>query len=186
MAGAERSFRQALDLQEALVRQNPHDLDLHSSLGGIYNNLGIVLEELHRTADAAKSYKQAVEHQQIASSNAPQVSRYRVFLSKHYYNYGRVLRRLGRPDNAARIARGPQSALAQRPPTPLCRCRGAGLGDQGPRRFQAGRHDGVGMCRACGRNAAASFGGGLEAGTESRLDRLLCCLERPPGICGIC
>jgi len=86
------------------VRQNPGDLDLHSSLGGIYNNLAIVQEELRRPAEAAASYRRAIEHQKTAQSQAPKVSRYRVFLSKHYFNYGRVLRRLGRPEEAVHAA----------------------------------------------------------------------------------
>jgi len=105
---AERSFMQGLDLQNALVAQYPDDLDLQSSLGGVYNNLGIVFEELRRIEDAAVAYKHAVEHQRVAFSGAVEVSRYRSFLSKHYFNYGRVLRQLGHPDQAAR------SALARR------------------------------------------------------------------------
>ena len=107
-AEAEKSFLQALDLQQALVAQYPEDLELQSSFGGVYNNLGIVLEELGRIEDAASAYKAAVEHQRIAFSQAKDVSRYRSFLSKHYYNYGRVLRQLGYPEQAVR------SALARR------------------------------------------------------------------------
>ena len=103
-AAAERSFRQALDLQESLVRQNPDDLDLQSSLGGTYNNLGMLMEELQRNAEAADNFRHAVEHQQIARAHAPEVSRYQVFLSNHYYNYARILRRLGRPDEAVHVA----------------------------------------------------------------------------------
>jgi tetratricopeptide (TPR) repeat protein len=103
-ADAERSFQQALSLQEALVAQHPRDAGLQSSLGGICNNLGTVLEEQHRTEAAAEAYQRAVEHQTAAHERAPSVERYRSFLSKHYYNYGRVLRRLGRPEDAIRVA----------------------------------------------------------------------------------
>jgi len=101
-------FRQALTIQKALVAQYPDDLDLQSSLGGVYNNLGMSLEELHRIGDAAVAYKHAVEHQRIAFAQASSVARYRAFLSTHYYNYGRLLRQSGHPDQAAR------SALARR------------------------------------------------------------------------
>lgn len=70
----------------------------------MYNNLGIALEELGRTQDAAVAYKLAVEHQRIAFTAANDVARYRSFLSKHYFNYGRVLRQLGYPDQAVRAA----------------------------------------------------------------------------------
>ena len=106
---AESSIRHALALQEALVKQDPQDVDLQSGLGGMYNNLGIVLEELNRTADAVKAYEQAVAHQQQAVASAPQIARYRQFLAKHYFNYGRALRKTGHPDDAAARA-----ALAQR------------------------------------------------------------------------
>ena len=65
-AAAEPSFRHALALQETLVKQDPQDVDLQSKLGVMYNDLGIVLEELNRAADAVKAYEQAVAHQQQA------------------------------------------------------------------------------------------------------------------------
>lgn len=103
-ADAEQSFLPALELQRTLVALYPDDLDLQSSLGGVYNNLGIVLEELSRLEDAAVAYKHAVEHQRIAFLRAKDISRYRNFLSKHYYNYGRVVRQLGYAEQAVRSA----------------------------------------------------------------------------------
>ena len=113
-AEAEKSFQQALELQERLVGQYPQDVELQSSLGGIYNNMGIVLEELQRTAEAAEAYQKAVEYQQAAFTRASTVARYRTFLSKHFYNYGRVLRQLGRAEDASQRGVGAKRALAER------------------------------------------------------------------------
>jgi len=56
-----------------LVEQHPRDMSLQSSLGGIYNNQGTVLEEQDRTAAAAEAYRRAVEHQAAALQRAPAV-----------------------------------------------------------------------------------------------------------------
>ena len=117
---AEQSFRKALELQESLVAQDPDDLALQSSLAGVCNNLGIVLEEQQQLAQASAAFQQAVDHQQIAYARAATVTRYREFLSKHYYNYGRVLRKTGHVDKAIEVAlarrdlwpRQPQHLLA--------------------------------------------------------------------------
>ena len=126
-AEAERSFRQALELQESLVRQNPQDVDLRSDMGGIYNNLGMILEKLQRNKEAADSYRKAVEHQKVAFGQAPEIARYRSFLSHHYFNYGEVLRRLGRVDEAARW-RWPVVLARQRCPAFVRRGGGTGQG----------------------------------------------------------
>ena len=172
-ADAERSFRQALDLQESLVRQNPHDLDLQSNLGGIYNNLGMLLEQLQRNAEAADDYRHAVEHQQIASAHAPQVSRYRAFLSKHYYNYGRVLRRLGRPDEAARVALARRELVAERSTAPLRRGRGTGPGDRAAGPLPPRRRQRAAVCGVRGRDVAAGESRRLEAAGGSRLEQIV-------------
>jgi eukaryotic-like serine/threonine-protein kinase len=99
---AESSFRKALDLQEAVVKQDPGDVDAQSALGGMYNNLGIVLEELRRPADAVAAYERAVSHQRQALEKSPEVASHREFLSTHYANYSRALRHIGRPGDAAR------------------------------------------------------------------------------------
>jgi tetratricopeptide (TPR) repeat protein len=100
---AESDFRQALALQETLVKQDPADVQCQSALGGMYNNLGTVLEETKRPEDAVQAYEQAVAHQRVALASAPEVAHYRQLLSMHYFNYGRTLRQIGRPGDAAHI-----------------------------------------------------------------------------------
>jgi tetratricopeptide (TPR) repeat protein len=100
---AEQSFREALAILEPQVAQNPDDVDLTSSLGGIHNNLGFIQEESRRMDDAIENYRQAVEFQSKAFARAPRVERHREFLSKHYYNFARSLRVAGRADEAIDI-----------------------------------------------------------------------------------
>ncbi len=95
-------------MQETLVKEDSHDVELRSTLGGMYNNLGFVLEGEKRPEDALTAYGQAVEHQRQAMSQSPDTTRYRVFLSRHYINYARMLREAGRVDEAL------QTSLARR------------------------------------------------------------------------
>ena len=101
---AESSVRKSLEYQEPLVVDEPADVALRSSLGGMHNNLGMILEEMRRMDEAGESFRQAIEHQKIAHLQAADVARYRNFLNKHYYNYGRILRNLGRIDDAIQVA----------------------------------------------------------------------------------
>jgi tetratricopeptide (TPR) repeat protein len=101
---AEDSFNEALRLQRELVAEDAQDAESQSSLGGIYNNLGILLEGAGRLSQAAEHFQKAVAHQRAAFERAPSVARYREFLSKHYFNQGRVLRQLKRGDEAASAA----------------------------------------------------------------------------------
>ena len=65
-AAAERSMGQALLLQEALVKQDTSDVEEQSALGAMYNDLGVLLEKVSRSSDAAAAYQQAVAHQRQA------------------------------------------------------------------------------------------------------------------------
>jgi Tfp pilus assembly protein PilF len=103
LVNAEQSFRQGLTIQEELVRQYPHDANLLSSIGGIYNNIAMVFGQLGRDEEAATAYTNAIRYQRQAHESAPQVTRFREFLAKHYDNYGPLLRRLDREDEARRI-----------------------------------------------------------------------------------
>ncbi len=104
LAEAELSFRDALGSMEAqlvLVDGTPDDL---GSVGGIHNNLAMVLEKQGRYGEASDSYCQAIRFQEMACKQAPEVARFRDFLSKHYANHGRMLRRLGRHHEAVETA----------------------------------------------------------------------------------
>jgi tetratricopeptide (TPR) repeat protein len=93
---SENSFRKALIVLQASVPMQlatPADV---SRLGGIHNNLGMVLERQERWGDAVASYARAIECQSAAADLAPQVVRFRDLLTKHQDNQARVMRRLGR------------------------------------------------------------------------------------------
>jgi serine/threonine protein kinase len=103
-AVAESLFRRALGSMGPQIDRvdcTPSDL---SSVGGIYNNLAVVLEKQDRYEEAADSYAQAIWFQQMACKRAPDVSRFRDLLSKHYLGQGRVMRSLGRYDEAVAAA----------------------------------------------------------------------------------
>ena len=94
VANAEQSFRNALEVLESWRQTGDATPMDFSSLGGIYNNLGLVLESQGRRRDAASAYSQAIEYQKTARDLAPQVRRFRDLLNKHCDNHARVLRRL--------------------------------------------------------------------------------------------
>ena len=91
-------------LQEALVKQDASDVEEQSALGAMYNDLGVLLEKLNRSSDAATAYQQAVAHQRQAVVAAPENDVYRRRLDNHYLNYAQLLRKTGRTSDAARIA----------------------------------------------------------------------------------
>ena len=78
-----------------LVADDPEELSYRSSLGGIYNNLGTTLEQLHRPEDASAMYEQAIEQQRFCCDRAPQVAEFRDFLLRHYANDLRVVKSTG-------------------------------------------------------------------------------------------
>ena len=70
---AAQVFRRALEIQQSLVVQDPADIMLQSSLAGIHNNLGIILEDLGHSDQAVAAYRQAVDHQRVAYERAATV-----------------------------------------------------------------------------------------------------------------
>jgi serine/threonine protein kinase len=94
-SNAEQSFRYALEVLDSSMRTGETTPTDFSSRGGVYNNLGMVLESQGQWRDAASAYLQAIQCQKKARDLAPQVGRFRDLLSKHCDNHARVLRRLG-------------------------------------------------------------------------------------------
>jgi tetratricopeptide (TPR) repeat protein len=90
---------------------------VRSSLGGMYNNLGIVLEQTQRFADAAEAFEKAIEQQREAHLRASEISQFSKFLNTHYNNYDRVLRRLGRTEDADRAALARRELLQDKLPS---------------------------------------------------------------------
>jgi len=96
VAASEESFRKALDaLQASLQTVVATPMDI-SRLGGIHNNLGMVLEREERLQEAVTSYAKAIACQTTAADRAPQVAQFREFLSTHQDNHARVKRKLSR------------------------------------------------------------------------------------------
>ena len=89
---------------QELVNDYPDELNYRSTLGGVLNNLGMVLEQLDRLEEAASMYEQAIDCQKFALEHARQVTQFRDFLGKHYVNYCRVLRAMGHWDIETKTA----------------------------------------------------------------------------------
>ena len=104
-AAAAAAFERALTIEERLVREQPGDLALQSSLGGVLHNLGMLHEQAGELDQAAARFASAIEHQRQASAGAPQVARYRQFLGQHLASYSRVLRQLGRDAEALAVTK---------------------------------------------------------------------------------
>ncbi len=102
---ASLAFENALTFQIPLAELFVGDVDLQSTLGGVYNNLGFVQERLGETEKAIEAYRLAVKHQSRAHRAAPEVPQYREFLSKHYFNHATLLTESGRISDAVEAAR---------------------------------------------------------------------------------
>ena len=125
---ADESFRQAREILEKLAKDYPDDLNIHSSLAGVLNNCGMMLEQLGKLDDAAAAYRRAIDEQLVAYRRAADVAAFRELLSKHYWNYGRALRAVGRPDEAAQAALARKGTLETEPATFIHGSRGVGFG----------------------------------------------------------
>lgn len=90
---ARKSLQQAVNSLEESGASNDHQRataqDL-SSLAAMYNNLGMVLEDLHDYRGAAGMFRSAVRHQSSAIERSPDVSRYGELLATHQKNLARV------------------------------------------------------------------------------------------------
>lgn len=96
-------FKNAIRAQESLAKRHPQN-NYYSVLGGMYNNLGNVLQSAQRIDQAAKAFERAVHFQQVAVDGAPKWQRFARLLNNHLYNYGRVLRLQGEIEQAAATA----------------------------------------------------------------------------------
>ena len=67
-----------------------------SRLGGVHNNLAMVLERQAKWRDALVHYSQAIMLQSRAVQHAPQVQRFQELLVTHQANHARVQQRLDR------------------------------------------------------------------------------------------
>ena len=61
VAEAERAYRRAVEIHEALWKANPEHVDIGDGLGLALNNLGNLLGDAGRVAEAERAYRRAVE-----------------------------------------------------------------------------------------------------------------------------
>ncbi len=94
VAESEQSFRRALDLLQQSPQSREGTPMEVSRLGGVHNNLGMVLERQAKWQDALANYAQAITLQSRAVQQAPQVQRFQDLLVTHQANHSRVQQRL--------------------------------------------------------------------------------------------
>src|SRR5205085_2932157 len=58
---AERAFRRSIEIREALWAANPEHVGIGNGLGMVLNNLGLLLSDAGRVADAGRAYRRSVE-----------------------------------------------------------------------------------------------------------------------------
>jgi serine/threonine protein kinase len=89
---AERSLRQAQELQEALLAHSPHEPGYEHDLADTLNSLGRVLANARRVREAEEAYRGAIQlHQRLVEVS--RVPAYRDALARHHHNLGNLLAR---------------------------------------------------------------------------------------------
>jgi tetratricopeptide (TPR) repeat protein len=97
---AEKAFRQAMNLGEKLVAEAGNVTRYRLELARSYDNLGIVLAELHKPEEAETAFRKALPHQAKLADSSPQVAEYRLELATTRFHLGNLFRLQRRPDQA--------------------------------------------------------------------------------------
>jgi Flp pilus assembly protein TadD len=90
----------ALQLQERLVAEHPQVPQYRQLLASTHSNLGLLLKDIGRVADAEKAYRQALQLYERLVAEHPQVPQYRQELARTHNNLGVLLRATGRVADA--------------------------------------------------------------------------------------
>ena len=70
VAEAERAYRRAVEIYEALWKANPENVDIGHGLGRALSNLGNLLRDAGRVAEAERAYRRSVEiHEALWKAN---------------------------------------------------------------------------------------------------------------------
>jgi eukaryotic-like serine/threonine-protein kinase len=98
-------------IQQTLADAIPDTVSTQSELGGIHNDIGLLLQEVGQLAEALQAFEKARDiHQKLADAN-PTVTQYQRFLANHYHGIGTVLSQTGKPADALKAY---EKALALR------------------------------------------------------------------------
>jgi hypothetical protein len=87
---AERSFQDAIELQQVLVADFPRSPDYRQTLAVIRLNLGFLLEGTDAAA-AARAFREALTIQERLTADYPGVPEYRMALGRTLYDQARLL-----------------------------------------------------------------------------------------------
>ncbi|MEK7217029.1 MAG: tetratricopeptide repeat protein, partial [Chloroflexota bacterium] len=101
---AEKMFRKALPIHEALAAEAPKNLEYQSDLGGVLHNLALPLRDRGELEEAQRLFKQAINCQRIAYKSNPQHPQYRRYLKKHLVTLANLLIRKKDHGEAANVA----------------------------------------------------------------------------------
>jgi tetratricopeptide (TPR) repeat protein len=93
---AEGTYLRALQIREALAREQPGEPGYQSSLAGLHNHLGIYYFDVNNTSKSEAHYRQAIA---VGTKNVGDVWQ-RAQLAGYHCNLGHTLRRQSQPEPA--------------------------------------------------------------------------------------
>src|SRR5262249_6852521 len=101
---AEAAYRQARQLFEKLVAENPAVPDYRHYLGAVLNNLASYPRDRGELAEARQMVEQAIDYQRAALKSNPRHPRYRELLGNHNGTLTEFLVQLGEQVKAGKPA----------------------------------------------------------------------------------
>jgi tetratricopeptide (TPR) repeat protein len=97
---AEEAYRQAIERQSALVKQDPHRAELRSDLAASHNGLGELLRSTARLEEARQNYRQARLLLEESAVETPADPSWVQELARSWYNDGLALAEQGQLEPA--------------------------------------------------------------------------------------
>ncbi len=98
-----REHKLAADLLEALVRDDPNDVDYQCALMTVYQNVGRLHAASSSLSESSSSYERAIAAGEALCRAHPAVARFRSDLAVAHNNVGTVFAGVNQPDRCAKI-----------------------------------------------------------------------------------
>jgi eukaryotic-like serine/threonine-protein kinase len=122
---AERAYRRALELQEALAAEYPKDLAFRGNVAASYNSLGQLLGDAGQLAQAESAHRRAIDLGEPLLAEFPRDLEYRRIVASGQDSLGQLLRATGRLAQAEsahrRAVEHGNALLSQSGGAPWCR-----------------------------------------------------------------
>ena len=87
-SGADKEYRQALNIQEKLAAEFPNERDHREELAATHNSLGKLLLSVGKRSEAEGEFRQAVIVQDNLADDFPDVRECRQYVAKYHHNLG--------------------------------------------------------------------------------------------------